>query len=91
MMSDTHLVLDTDFLEDLWMDDCKCESAHTYTPECEGKAAYQIGTKCGGKTLVNVCRPVIENPTNGTRIRMEHVYCVHCVQPASKCWTIRPI
>lgn len=83
-MLDTHRTLDTSFLEDLLKDDCKCESIHNNLP-CTSKV---VGLVTGCSKSVLKC----ENGILYSKIFMDRGgKCIRCNNPASECWTIRPI
>lgn len=85
-MLDTHR--DTDFLEDLWMDDCKCESPTHDKGRiiCSHDVGYRISW-CGPSA--NLCRAMGEHAK--TLVQLKLTVCAGCSRDIAKCWTIRPI
>lgn len=73
-------------LEGLLNDDCKCETNHVVLP-CTFKVTGVVTSTCNGETTLK-CK-------NGIQYSQMHIAnggtCVYCDEPASDCWTIRPI
>lgn len=79
---------ETRLLEDLFEQNCECQSKHMKVPTCAGIASYRV-TSCSRDTLQ--CADAIEHPVQGLLARRERNTCRDCDQEAWVCWTIRPI
>lgn len=87
-MLDTHA--DTDFLEDLWMDDCKCESVHHFPVlECSGEVVARKTVACR-RWDFKICANSYYANLKSVRL-IPTAPCSECGESISKCWTIRPI
>jgi len=78
--------LRTDFLEDHWGDECKCESAHIYVPVCSVGVTHRVVFGCGNASGRNLCAlaaaEVVDFLTYGI--------CDDCDKPAADCWRVIP-
>jgi len=72
------------FLEDLFADDCKCES-RAHLVECT-KVATHRSKNC--QRSANICEDATNYVLDGL---MSPDNCEDCKLPCSECWTITPI
>lgn len=86
-MLDTHT--NTDFLEDLWLDDCKCEAAHgPEIPTCSIQATHRVRVTCIPSES-NLCQAAASAFPNLVAMTKT---CPACLSGKTvDHWTIRPI
>lgn len=79
--------IDTDFLEELFADEIKCESKHSIQKVCTHEVVALKSSICGAHFLI--CSASyhynLDSLENGV------FDCSGCGNPAQECWTIRPI
>jgi len=80
--------VETRLLEDLFEQEVKCESDHSYNGDrCSNKVTARIYQKCGRNSMVCHNAEVIAEAA----IILHSDDCGYCGSHLEDCWTIRPI